>query len=168
MQGNRQKIVVVMTNSTLRLEICSWLSQVGHGIYECREPRKLGVLIARTNPDLVVMDGKEPDATLSGWLLKNQMTSQTYHLLQLPTALDQSTLCALVQDSLRYGRIMKQARAQSQRQVQAPGKSAVIEKAKAKLIAQGRMSENQAYAYLRKHSMDQCLPLETICLQVLR
>lgn len=167
MQGHRQKIVVVMTNSAMRLELCSWLSHAGHAIYECKEPRKVAVVMARANPDLVVTDASERDTALSAWLLKNQMTSQTYQLMQLPTALDQAAVCCLVQESLRYGRLMQQARAKSLRQMQAPEKSQMIEQAKAKLISKRRMSENQAYAYLRQQSMNQCMPIEQICSRVL-
>lgn len=179
MHGLRSKIIVAESNAETRVTLCTWLSQAGYSVFECKDAYKALRLVRQLLPALVLLDVNiggmsmkqllpilEKDSRSSVLLMSETCNSEiqnllttTYlkYLIQKPT--DQSQLIHAVKHALSTMDAKRKRIPQEERQRLDHDKALVIQSAKSILMNKWHLTEDQAFTYIRKTSMDNCISL---------
>lgn len=188
MKAVRSKILIVEQQVTIRTKICTWLSQEGYAIFECKDAFKTLRLARQILPDLILLDTSirginikqlveiiETDQLSKVVLMADRINDDFYHLLDETTLkkyikkpVDRTPLMEEVEDSLTAISEAKKAKSQREREKADSAKAAMIVRAKELLMGKWNLTEDQAYAYLRKKSMNHSVPIEYIAKAVVK
>lgn len=179
MSALRSKIIVAESCPETRVKICTWLSQAGYSVFECKDAYKVLRLARQLLPNLVLLDVNighvstkhlipilEKESRSSVLLLSEANNTTIQNLLSITSLnsliqkpIDQSQLIHSVKDALSKIEVIKKLKPQEERQRLDREKAQVILSAKAILMSKWHLTEDQAFTYIRKTSMDNCISL---------
>lgn len=188
MKAVRSKILIVEHQVSIRTKVCTWLSQEGYAIFECKDAFKTLRLARQILPDLILLDTSirginikqlieiiETDQLSKVVLTTDSLNDDFEHLLDETTLkkfvkkpIDRNTLMTQVEEALHEISEAKKAKSQRDREITDSAKAAAIVKAKELLMSKWNLTEDQAYAYLRKKSMNYSVPIEYIAKAVIK
>jgi AmiR/NasT family two-component response regulator len=187
MRALRFKLLVVEPDEAARIKICTWLSQEGYSVFECRDAYKALRLTRQVLPDIVLLNssitginskqliGIIESEKLSRVLLltsqENDEFTQMLRLTQLKTWIKKPVNRKLFIENLKETLISLQdtRRLQSQqaRLEQNSEDEQVIYEAKGILMVKWNLSEEEAYAYIRNKSMQHCVSKVSVARHVI-
>ena len=188
MKAVRSKILIVEQQVTIRTKICTWLSQEGYAIFECKDAFKTLRLARQILPDLILLDTSirgintkqlieiiETDQLSKVVLMTESINDDFHQLLNEATLkkfikkpIDRSKLVQEIEVSLAAISEAKKTKSQRDRELTDGAKAAAIIKAKELLMSKWHLTEDQAYSYLRKKSMNHSVPIEYIAKAVVK
>jgi response regulator NasT len=188
MKAVRSKILIVEQQVSIRTKICTWLSQEGYAIFECKDAFKTLRLARQILPDLILLDTSirgintkqlieiiETDQLSKVVLTAESINDDFMHLLDETTLkkfvkkpVDRSEMMQVIKTSLEEISEAKKAKSQRDRELTDSAKAAAIVKAKELIMSKWNLTEDQAYAYLRKKSMNYSVPIEYIAKAVIK
>ncbi|MBF4692390.1 ANTAR domain-containing response regulator [Fusibacter ferrireducens] len=188
MKAIRSKIVVAEQNTTVRTQICTWLMQEGYAVFEAKDPYKTIRLARQVLPDLILLDVAlrginttqmvhiiEVDHLSKVVPMTDSVNDDFRHLLSqtmlgryVQKPLDRNHFLTVIATALSQIREEKKISAIREREKKDMPKDDVIQRAKAILMAKWQLSEEQAYQYMRKKSMDHSVKIDAIARAVLK
>lgn len=188
MKAIRSKVLVVVGQETLRTKICTWLSQEGYAIYEGRDVYKTLRLARQILPDLIVLDASikginikqlieiiEKDKLSKVVLLTEKTNDDFFHLLKQTQLnlyskipLDRSKVLQMLDAAIEDIGKQKVAAAKDERKTSSGSQAKIIEEAIQLLMHQWHLDEKQAYAFMRKKSMDHAVRIEYIARSIVK
>lgn len=182
-----EKIIVADSDARYRKGVAGALNRAGYKVFEATDGAGLLRLAHTIHPELILLDTKLKgmDAFEVGEILEKQELSTVMYMTLQPDdfffrRIQEMTLGYYLQKPLRleqlYGNVKvaiqtgKQIQAMNKRILQLEKKLAqekTISKAKLMLMVEKAMTEEEAYDYLRKASMDRCIKLEEMAQEIL-
>lgn len=179
MQALRSKIIVAESCTQTRVKICTWLAQEGYSVFECKDAFKALRLARQLLPALILLDVNlsgmsvqqliniiETDR-LSHVVLMSEVNNSDARRLLLTTSLkclihkpiEQGHLLDTLKNALSKLQATKILKPQKERLRLDQEKAHIIRSAKVILMNKWHLTEDQAFAYIRKTSMDNCISL---------
>lgn len=170
----RSKIIVADPCTETRVKMCTWLAQEGYSTFECMDAYKALRLTRQLLPTMVLLDVNlsgmgikqlidiiETDGLSKVALLSNTDNLDTHSLLA-PTALkllfhkplEQGHFLMTLRQATETLNEKRKEKLQAERSHLNKEKALTIEVAKQILMGKWHVTEDQAYTYIRKHSMD--------------
>lgn len=170
MKNRRYKIMVVEPNIKDRVTICNWLSGNGFSVYECRDNYNSIHLIRKIMPDITLLNidikGRKSivDIVESNRLSKIVFISDISNInlkkLQQCVALKDVVMKPLKQHQVINcikNSLLVKAVDNIETKVDVDNeRMGIVNRAKEVLMNKMGYSEEQAYIFLRKNSMDHC------------
>ncbi len=188
MKAVRSKIIVASTNPLIGTQICTWLVQDGYAVFECKDPYKTLRLARQVIPELIVLDAEmrgadinqmihiiETDQLSKVILIADAVNDDLKHLLSqtelnryVKKPLERKQMIGTITSALSTINDHKRQLAIDVRHHGQLDKAEIIDEAKQILMEKWHLSENQAYIFMRKKSMDQSVRLEAVARAVLK
>lgn len=172
MKTKRLKILIVESNPVIRRRFSTWTVQLGYSLYECDNINKTMALVRRIKPDIVIMNIKVKEQNTLNYA--EIITSEKLANVIL-TSFKNEDYVAQQYDFIRSDAtivIFEEAIKNTAKRIHSfsisrEGKNEYISKAQIILMKKYLISEEQAYRFIQKRSMDNALKMEVIAKQII-
>jgi len=164
----------MIENPRLQKGICNWLSNQGYGVHVCESAHKIHPTFDRIRPKLIIVSKNIKGLNVESLRRYTEKHHSSFYSIQTNSVVNNDQVLEDRNDSiisfhhLQFIKDIQGIIRNSQQNVGHNDKqSKDILLAKRLLMKKLHYSEQQAYAHLRKTSMNKCLPMRVVAEKVI-